>query len=75
MIRRILFSEGTGRCTAAAVTLISLSFATTGEARVRIDLTEIIRFHSSTPIVNDVGLKMHLSCEPAMRFVQRWIHR
>jgi hypothetical protein len=42
---------------------------------VRIDLTEIIRFHSSTPIVNDVGLKMRLSCEPAMRFVQRWIHR
>ncbi len=57
-------------CAVAAGILIPLSFATTGGPRAWIDFTENIRFHSSTPIVNNVGLKTLLSYEHATRIVQ-----
>jgi hypothetical protein len=54
-------------CAAAAAILIPLSFATAGGPRAWIDFAENVRFHSSTPIVNDVGLKMLLSYDHATR--------
>lgn len=48
-------------CAAAAAILIPLSFATMGGARAWIDFAENIRFHSTTPFLNDVGLKTLLS--------------
>jgi hypothetical protein len=57
-------------CALAAGILVPLSFATTGGPGAWIDFTKNIRFHSSTPIVNDVGLKTLLSYEHATRLEQ-----
>ena len=60
--RRLLWG-----CAAAIAMLVPFSIATAGGSRAWVEFADNIRFHSSTPFANNVGMKAVFAYDPASR--------